>query len=192
MTTEQAQASLPVRINLIAAVSLNGVIGLGGSMPWDLPEDLKRFREVTYGAPVVMGRKTYESIGRLLPGRKNVIISRDQTRLVPGAWMAPTLNRAIQLASENASDVFVIGGGEIYRMALPFSDRLYITEIDLDTDGDAFFPEWPAIKDGAIAVDGKSIQFIQSKCEERPADLSAGRPSFRYLVFDRVATPLEV
>jgi dihydrofolate reductase len=164
-------------ISLIAAVSENGVIGRDQKLPWHLPEDFKRFKEITYGAPVIMGRKTYESIGRLLPGRKNIIITRSHERIIPGAYLASSLEGAIELAGE-AAEIFILGGGEIYRLALPIADRLYITEVDVKIDGETTFPEWPALR--------RSGRFRETKCEERPADPATGRPSFRFLVFERL------
>lgn len=160
-------------ISLIAAVSLNGVIGREQKLPWDLPEDLKRFKEITYGAPVIMGRKTYESIGRLLPGRKNIIITRKTDLIIPKAWLAASLERAIEEAG-NAPEIFILGGGEIYRLALPIADRLYLTEVDVTIEGDTTFPEW------------SRTEFKEAKREEHPADKAAGRPSFRFLVFNRI------
>ena len=163
-------------ISLIAAVSKNGVIGHDQKLPWNLPEDLKRFKEITYGAPVIMGRKTYESIGRLLPGRKNIIITRSKDRLIPGAWLADSLESAIAEAGD-AGEIFVLGGGEIYRLALPIADRLYITEVDVRIEGDTTFPEWPALR--------LSGRFRETKREEKTADPSQNRPSFRFFVFER-------
>jgi dihydrofolate reductase len=176
-------------ISLIAAVSLNGVIGNEGKLPWSLPEDLKRFKEITYGAPVIMGRKTHESIGFLLPGRKNIIITRSLDRLIPNAWLAPNLERALEIAAHDvtsAKETFVIGGGEIYRLALPMADRLYITEVDLTIEGDATFPEWPGLSRGPVSVAGKALTFREVSREEKKADPVKDRPSFKFLVFDRV------
>lgn len=180
--------SKKARLSIIAAVSLNGVIGRKNSLPWSLPADLKRFKEITYGAPIIMGRKTYESIGRLLPGRKNIIITRDPSRMIPGATLARSLDEAIEVARlENSDEIYVIGGGEIYRQALSMVDRLYITEVDVRIDdGDAFFPEWPVIKSESVMSGGRFIQFTETKREEMNSD----RPSFRFLIFDR--TPSEV
>lgn len=171
-------------MNLIAAVSRNGVIGLAGALPWNLPEDLKRFKETTYGAPVIMGRKTYESIGRLLPGRKNVIITRDATRIVPGAWIARSLEEALRIA-EGAADVFVIGGGEVYRLGLPLAQRIYLTEVDVHIDGDAFFPGWPALGRGPLEMDGNRLHFREVSRESKPANPEKDRPAYDFLVFEK-------
>ncbi len=170
------------RISIIAAVSTNGVVGKNNALPWSLPADLKRFKEITYGAPIIMGRKTYESIGRLLPGRKNIIITRDASRMIPGATLVRSLDEAIVSAGD-APDIYVIGGAEIWKQALALTDRLYITEIDLKIeDGDVFFPEWPVIKSEAITTGGRFIQFTETKREE----MMSQKPTFRFLVFDRV------
>lgn len=164
-------------LSLVAAVSKNGVIGRDQKLPWDLPEDLKRFKEITYGAPVIMGRKTFDSIGRLLPGRKNIIVTRSRELILPGGWVAPSLDRAMELAGD-VREVFILGGGDIFRLALPIADRLYMTEVDVVIDGDATFPEWPA-----LASDGR---FRETRREEKTADPSQNRPSFRFLIFERV------
>ena len=132
-------SALPGRINLIAAMTRNRVIGRGNAMPWHLPEDLRRFRQLTLGHPVIMGRKTHESIGRPLPGRENIVISRRSDRVLPGIRLAGSLEEA--LGDAQAKPVFVIGGGEIYRLAMPFADRIHLTEIAIEIDGDAHFPE---------------------------------------------------
>lgn len=173
-------------ISLVAAVSRNGIIGNENALPWNLPEDLKHFKELTYGAPVIMGRKTYVSIGRLLPGRKNIILTRQLDLIVPGAWLAKSLEAAL-LLTEEVPEVFVIGGAEIYRLALPLADRLYVTEVDVVIEGDAAFPSWPALKSTPLLMGGQGIRFQETSCEERPADESTGRPSFRFYIFDRVA-----
>ena len=109
-------------------------------MPWHLSEDLKRFRRLTMGHHIVMGRKTWESIGRLLPGRRHIIISRKSGYNVPGATVVDSLEAAIAAARDD-SEIFAIGGGEIYALALPIADRIYATEIDRKYEGDTCFPE---------------------------------------------------
>ena len=123
----------------------NGVIGKDNKLPWHIPEDLKRFKQLTMGHHIIMGRKTYESIGRLLPGRTSVIVTRRQDFQVPGAIVVHSLAEAIQRCA-NDDEVFVIGGAEIYRAALPVADRLLITQIDEDITGDTVFPvvDWSA------------------------------------------------
>ena len=109
-------------------------------MPWHISEDLKRFRRLTMGHHIVMGRKTWESIGRLLPGRKHIIVSRKSGYDVPGAKVVDSLEAAIAAARDD-SEIFVIGGGEIYPLVLPIADRIYATEIDRKYEGDTYFPE---------------------------------------------------
>ena len=127
------------RISIIVAYAANRVIGKDGNMPWHLSEDLKRFRRLTMGHHIVMGRKTWESIGRLLPGRKHIIISRKPGYDVPGAKVVDSFDAAIA-AAQGDSEIFVIGGAEIYRLALPLADHIYATEIDGSFEGDTFFP----------------------------------------------------
>ena len=130
---------------LIAAVARNNVIGLGNAMPWRLPEDLKRFKALTLGHPIVMGRKTWESLGRPLPGRTNIVISRDPAFTPPGATAAGSLEAALAAAAATGTDeTFLIGGAEIYAQALPLAHRLRLTMIDCEFEGDAFFPPWDA------------------------------------------------
>ena len=129
------------RVTLLAAVAGNGVIGRDGALPWHLSEDLKRFKALTMGHAIVMGRKTHESIGRLLPGRRSIIVTRQPGYRVEGATVAHSLPAALA-AARGDDEVFVIGGGEVYIAALPLADRLELTEIGRDFDGDARFPPW--------------------------------------------------
>lgn len=128
-------------ISMIAAMAQNRVIGKNNQMPWHLPADLKHFKQVTLGKPVIMGRKTFESIGRVLPGRRNIVISRSTPAQSQGAEWVGSLQHAFDLLQDQA-EVMVIGGAEIYRQCLPLAQRLYLTNIDLVTDGDAFFPDY--------------------------------------------------
>jgi len=134
------------RITLIAALARNRVIGRENALPWRLPEDLRRFKALTLGHPVIMGRKTHESIlgslGRPLPGRLSIIVTRAPDYTASECIVAASLEAAFA-AAEPATEVFVIGGAEIYRAALPSAHRLHLTEIDADFDGDAFFPDLP-------------------------------------------------
>ena len=125
----------------IAAVARNGVIGHRNRMPWHLPEDLKRFRRLTLGHAVIMGRRTFESIGKPLAGRSNIVITRSPNWTRPGCLAAHSLEAALAGVRE-PQDAFVIGGAEIYALALPIARRLYMTEIERDFEGDAFFPEF--------------------------------------------------
>jgi dihydrofolate reductase len=127
------------QLSVIAAIARNGTIGLDNTLPWRLPEDLKHFKALTMGHHIIMGRKTYESLGRLLPGRTTVIVSRNRDYAVSGAIVVGSLQQAIQ-ACDGDDELFVIGGAELYREALPVAGRLYLTEIDEDFDGDAHFP----------------------------------------------------
>lgn len=129
------------RISLLVAYASNRVIGNKGKLPWRLPADLKRFKELTMGHHIVMGRKTYESIGRLLPGRTMVIVTRQADYKVPGAIIAHSLHEAIT-ACQGDNEIFVIGGAEIFEQALPLADQIYATEIHAEFEGDVFFPEW--------------------------------------------------
>jgi dihydrofolate reductase len=128
------------RLSLIAAVAANSVIGSDNALPWRLPEDLKRFKALTLGHPVIMGRKTYESIGRPLPGRRNIVISRNTAYMADGCETASSLEAAIAACNGTTDEVFVIGGAQIYAEALPLAKRLYLTEICRAFQGDARFP----------------------------------------------------
>lgn len=130
---------------LIAAVGRNGVIGRDNEMPWRLPSDLKRFRALTMGRPVIMGRKTFQSIGRALDGRANIVVSRDPSFSADRAETVTSLDAALERATGHAErtgadEICVIGGGEIYALAMPLADRLEITEVDAAPEGDARFP----------------------------------------------------
>jgi len=130
-------------IALIAAVAANGVIGIGNRLPWRLAEDLKRFRALTTGHSVIMGRKTWESLSRVLPERQNIVVTRQQGYIAPGAEVAGSFDEAVALA-RLPEPVFCIGGSELFSEALAQAQRLYLTEIDRDFDGDAMFPSWRA------------------------------------------------
>jgi dihydrofolate reductase len=136
--TATAAAAAP-RIVLIAAVAANGVIGADNQLPWRLPEDLKRFRALTLGHAVIMGRKTWESLPRALPGRQNIVVTRQRGYAAAGADAAPSFAAALDCV-RLPEPVFCIGGGEIYRAALPFATTLQLTEIARAFDGDARFP----------------------------------------------------
>ena len=128
-------------ISLIVALAKNNVIGLNNTLPWHLPEDLKHFRSLTTGHHIIMGRKTYESLGRLLPDRTTVIVTRNNDYQVDGALIAHSLDAAIALC-QNDEEVFVIGGAELYQVGIKLANKLYITEIELDVPGDAYFPAY--------------------------------------------------
>jgi dihydrofolate reductase len=129
-----------VRVSLVVAMSENGVIGRDNALPWHLPADLAYFKTLTMGKPLIMGRKTYESIGRPLPGRRNIVLTRDAGFQAPGCDVCGSLERALELAAE-ADEVMVIGGSALYQSALGLADRIYLTEVHADIDGDTWFPE---------------------------------------------------
>ena len=130
------------RVVLVAAVAENGVIGHGGDIPWSIPEDLKHFRAVTQGNTVVMGRRTFESIGHPLPFRTNVVVTRQPEWDHEGVFVAPNVEGAIALSEQFPGDVMIIGGGEIYALALPLADEQIITEVHLTPDGDTHYPRF--------------------------------------------------
>jgi len=130
------------RITIIAAVARNGVIGKGNKMPWHLPEDLKRFKALTMGRPMIMGRKTWESLpGGRLPGRPHIVVTHNPDYRAEGAMVVGSLVDALAAAGDT-DEVFVIGGAELYAQALPIADRLHLTEIGADFDGDTHFPNY--------------------------------------------------
>lgn len=129
-----------MRVSLIAALAENRVIGLNNALPWRLPNDLKRFRRLTTGHAVIMGRKNYESIGKPLPGRVNIVVTRNHDYRADGCLIAHSLDEALSLAGEDP-EIFVIGGAQIYREALPRAERLYLTQVHAAVTGDTFFPE---------------------------------------------------
>lgn len=124
---------------LIAAVARNGVIGDGAGMPWHLSEDLRFFKRTTMGHPMVMGRRTFDAMG-VLPGRRSIVVTRDRSWMHADVEVAHSLDEALALAGP-ADTVFVVGGGEIYRLAMPFASRLFVTEVPLEPDGSVTFPE---------------------------------------------------
>lgn len=125
-------------ISLIVARSRNGIIGKEGKLPWRLPEDLKFFKQTTMGRPVIMGRHTWESIGRPLPGRQNIVLTRDSSYKAEGATVVSSLDEALKLFGPD-DIVFIIGGADLYRRSLPLVDTAWVTEIEADVEGDASF-----------------------------------------------------
>jgi dihydrofolate reductase len=155
-----------VIVALVAAVARGGVIGRDGGLPWRLPEDMAHFREVTMGYPVVMGRKTWDSLPdrfRPLPGRRNVVVTRNPAWSEEGAERAGSLEEALALV-EGSERVSIIGGGELFAAALRFADELLLTEIDRDVQGDTFFPAWSGFEETAreeqVAEDGTAFAFV--------------------------------
>jgi len=160
-------------IVLVAAVAENGVIGRGNGLPWRLKSDMKHFRGLTMGKPVVMGRKTFHSIGKPLPGRTIIVVSRDRTFAAPGVLVAPSLEAALTAARGDAlrrstDEIIVAGGGDIYAQAMPLAARLHITYIRRAVDGDAYFPPidrriWHEIardEHAAAAGDDAALAFV--------------------------------
>lgn len=147
-----------MKLSLIVAAANNNVIGRNNELPWHLPQDLKYFKSVTLGKPVIMGRKTFESIGKPLPGRTNIVITRQSDWQHAGVLVASSVEDALGLAEnfrnelgQPAEEIMVIGGAEIYRSALPIASRVYLTRIDANIDGDAHFPaladEWRLVSE---------------------------------------------
>jgi dihydrofolate reductase len=128
------------QLSIIVAIAKNRVIGLNNNLPWHLPEDLKRFKALTMGHHIIMGRKTFESLGRLLPGRTTVIVTRNKNYRVDGAIVTHSLQEAIENCGYD-DEVFLIGGAELYQQSLKLAKKLYITEINAEFEGDAFLPE---------------------------------------------------
>lgn len=129
-------------ISIIVAIAKNGIIGKGNELPWNLPADLEYFKNTTKGHPVIMGARTHFSIGMILPGRKNIVLSDDPNlKLMDGAIMAESFEKAFELASES-NEAFIIGGANVYRQGLNYADRLYITEVNGEPEGDIYFPEF--------------------------------------------------
>ncbi len=147
-------------ISIIVAASANNVIGAQGDLPWRLSDDLKRFKTVTMGKPIIMGRKTWESIGRALPGRRNIVITRQQGFAAEGCDVVQSTDEAIAVAGD-VGEIMVIGGSEVYELFLPMAQRLYLTRVHADVNGDAFFPAvdedtWQLVNDEAHQADGRN------------------------------------
>lgn len=162
-----------MKISIIAAMAQNGVIGKNNKLPWALPDDLKRFKAITSGHPVIMGRKTFESIGHILSNRLNIIISRQTDfKVSGGAAIVSSLEEAIAFCKKQEpepSEVFVIGGAQLYKVAIKITDRIYLTLIHRDFDGDVFFPKFDA------------QLYHETSREDRDQPIP-----YSYLVFDRV------
>jgi len=157
------------KITLIAAMASNGAIGLGGDMPWHLPGELRHFKEATMGKPLVMGRKTWESIGRALPGRQNIVVTGNPSLQASGCDVAGSLDQAVQLAK--GDEVMIIGGGQLYRQALAYSDRIILTVVDCAPEADTWFPAW------------RKDEWRQISVRSEPAD---DRNPYAYQVFEWV------
>jgi dihydrofolate reductase len=149
----------------------NGVIGRGNAVPWHLPADLKRFRTLTLGKPILMGRRTYESIGRPLPGRDNLVLTRARDWRAAGVTVVHSVDEALQRAASSA-ELAVIGGAEVYQLTLPLARRIYLTQVLADVDGDTFFPpftpgEWRDIECGEHAADERHAYAMKFVTLER-------------------------
>lgn len=162
-----------MRLSAIVAKSRNNVIGKDNDLPWRLPEDMKWFKKSTMGKPVIMGRKTWLSLPKLLPGRQNIILTRDTGLKVEGADVVGSLDEALALAAGSHEEAMIIGGAEIYNLALDRLDRLYLTEVHADIDGDTVFP----------ALDLSKWREIFR--EDHFATESSG-PDYSFLILDRV------
>ncbi|MGQ0752813.1 MAG: dihydrofolate reductase [Betaproteobacteria bacterium] len=163
------------RLSLVVAMAKNRVIGAGGRIPWHLPSELQLFKHITMGHPIIMGRKTYESIGRLLPGRTTVIVTRQADYRVPGAVIVHSLDAAI-VACGHEDEIFVIGGGELFREALPRADRIYLTTVETEPAGDTYMPEFD------------ERAWHETSSEFFPAD-ERHSCAYRFAVLDRVSEP---
>lgn len=157
-------------ISLIVAVSDNGVIGRDGDLPWRQPDDLRRFKAVTMGKPIVMGRKTWESIGRPLPGRQNIVVTRQTGLTLEGADVVASADAAVAAAA-GADEVMIIGGSEIYALFLPLADRVYLTRVHAEVEGDAYFPDlddaWRLVSDERHAANDNNDYDMSFRIYER-------------------------
>jgi len=160
-------------ISIIVAASANNVIGAEGDLPWRLSDDLKRFKAITMGKPIVMGRKTWDSIGRPLPGRQNIVITRQAGFVADGCDVVASKEEAITVAA-GASEIMVIGGSQVYALFLPNAERLYLTRVHAEVEGDAFFPEvdkteWRLVSDEPHFADEKNAFDYSFRLYERPS-----------------------
>ena len=149
-----------MKISIIVAMDKKGVIGRNNALPWHLSDDLKNFKKLTMGKPIIMGRKTHDSIGKPLPGRKNIIITRNKNYTAQGCQVYHTLDEALSLCADE-EEVIIIGGRDIYELALPHAHRIYLTEVHADVEGDVYFPdidrvEWDEIERIPFEADDKN------------------------------------
>jgi dihydrofolate reductase len=176
-TNGLAQAAHGIKVSLVVAVARNGVIGRDGALPWRLSSDLKRFKANTIGRPVIMGRKTFQSIGRALPGRENIVVTRDKSIHIDGVTVAADIAEALRLAkakaaADGATEVCVIGGGEIYWQTITTADRLVVTYVEAEVEGDTRFP----------AIDPAVWREVSSECH--PAGERDSHAT-RHVVYER-------
>jgi dihydrofolate reductase len=162
---------MAARLSLIVAMGRNRVIGANGAIPWRLPSELQLFKRVTMGHHIIMGRKTWETIKRLLPGRTSIIVTRQKDYAVPGALVVDSLRAAIKACADDA-EIFVIGGGELYREALPIAERIYLTTVDAAPAGDTRMPEfnmndWREVSAESFAADDKHAYSYRFSVLER-------------------------
>ncbi len=156
-------------ISLIAAMDKNRAIGSGGKLPWHLPRDMRRFVTLTKGKPIVMGRKTYESIGKPLPDRRNIILTTQADYQAPGCDIAHSVGAALEMASEAGKEIMIGGGSLIYDLFLPLAGTMYLTTIDAEFDGDVYFPrfdelDWRLVSEEFISADDKNrwdMRFVE-------------------------------
>jgi dihydrofolate reductase len=168
------------KVSLIAAVAENGVIGKDGQLPWHIRSEFRYFKNTTIGKPIVMGRRSFESLGKPLPERANIIVTRDPNFTAAGAIVTHTLEDGIRIAQEIAEkdgvdEIFIGGGADIYRLSLPGADRLYLTEVHMTPEGDTLFPafdrsEWQEVKrEFHKARDGETADYTITVLERKPA-----------------------
>ena len=158
-------------ISLVVAASINNVIGRDGGLPWHLPDDLRHFKRLTTGKPIVMGRRTFESIGRPLPDRRNIVMTRDPDYTAPGCDVATSVSDVLDLVG-GADEVMIIGGGQVYRDFLARADRIYLTRVQAQLEGDTYFPE----------IDEAAWELVSS---ERHAAGEEHGYAFDLMVFER-------
>lgn len=150
-------------VSVIAALGKNRALGKGNDLLWKIPDDLRRFKRLTLGHPVVMGRKTFESIGKPLPGRTNIVVTRNEAWAQEGVPVARSLDEALAKAraAEGGEETFIIGGAQIYAQALPLADKLYLTLIDDEKDADAFFPEYETLFTKKISEENREVKGLR-------------------------------
>jgi dihydrofolate reductase len=164
-------------ISIIAAISLNRAIGYQGKIPWHIPGEQKRFKQITWRHVIIMGRKTYESIGKALPGRTNIIMTRQKNYKAPGSIVVHSLEQALKNCPPNETEAFIIGGEQIFRIAQPFVRRIYLTTIQQKIEGDVFFPE----------ISLKEFKIIKAEYIAQPATGVMSTPMpYTFSIFERV------
>lgn len=149
-------------ISIIAVIGKNRELGKDNKLLWDIPDDLKHFKKITSGHPVIMGRKTFESIGSPLPDRQNIIITRDTNFKIEGCLIAHSIEEAFKLAGSNEREIFIIGGGQIYKQALPYAEKLYLTIVEDEPKADIFFPDYSQFKN-VVSEEKKEYNGIKYK-----------------------------